>query len=35
MDFRNVCQLSKGSRISKGDIVDAVMSEGREGRNDG
>jgi hypothetical protein len=33
VDFREVRQLSKGSRITKGNKVDAMMSEGREARN--
>ncbi len=33
VNFLEVRQLSKGMRIAKGDIVNAVMSEGREGRN--
>lgn len=34
MDFIEVGQLSKGTRIAKGNKVDALMSEGREDRDD-
>ena len=33
MDFREVRQLSKGTRIAEGNKVDAMMSEGREACN--